>query len=116
MHFFSKHYYLDQHAEFRLETLLHSQFREIKELIMANAQDVKVKLDALTANVAEETTVIASMSTFLDNLEAQMKALQDAAAAAGNIPQDILDEIDALQSAVSANKATITSKITQNTP
>lgn len=82
---------------------------------MATAADVKVKLDALTANVADENTQLAGVATFIDNLQTQMAALQ-AAAKNADIPQEISDEIDALSAAVTTGKTTIVAKIQQNTP
>jgi chromosome segregation ATPase len=93
---------------------LQQKVDQLQENYMATAADVKAKLDALTAQVADENTQIAAMGTFIDNLDGQLAALKTAAANA-EIPQEIMDEIDALSTAVSTGKTAITAKITTPT-
>lgn len=81
---------------------------------MATQAEVKEKLDALTANVADETTQIGGMETLLDNLAALIKTLQGQVAAA-DVPQNIVDQVDALAGAVGANKQRIIDDIKKNT-
>lgn len=87
----------------------------LTEIIMATQAEVKAKLDALTADVADETTQIAGIEQVLDNLAAIITALRDAATNA-DVPQAIVDQIDALGAAVGGNKARIIADIQKGTP
>lgn len=82
---------------------------------MATQADIKAQLDALTANVADETTVIGGMETLLDNLATLIQSLKDAATNA-QIDPAIVDQITALGTAVSANKTRISADVVKNTP
>jgi hypothetical protein len=64
-----------------------------------------VTLDTLTQDVADETTLDASIIALLDNISAQLKA-------AGNDQA----KLDALDAAINANKAAIAAAIQANTP
>lgn len=85
------------------------------ETIMASQADVKAKLDALTANVADETTKIAGIETVLDNLATIIADLKTQVANA-DVPQAIVDQIDALDAAIGQNKQRIVDDINKNTP
>lgn len=82
---------------------------------MATNAEIKTKLDALTADVAEETNVIAGMETLLSNLSEIIAKLKLDATNA-QVDPAIVDQIDALGQAVSANKTRIAKDVTDNTP
>lgn len=88
---------------------------ENQETIMATNAEIKTKLDALTADVAEETNVIAGMETLLSNLSEIIAKLKLDATNA-QVDPAIVDQIDALGQAVSANKTRIAKDVTDNTP
>lgn len=95
--------------------LMLNQIITQEKTVMATQADVKTKLDALTADVADETTQIGGVEQVLDNLETLLKSLQGQVANA-DVPQAIVDQIDALAGAVSGNKARIIADIQKNTP
>jgi hypothetical protein len=82
---------------------------------MATQAEVKAKLDALTAEVADENTVIGGLTTLVDNLSGQLNTLK-ANAANADIPQALMDEIDGLSTAVATGKSAIVKAVTDNTP
>lgn len=83
--------------------------------IMATQAEIKVQLDAITADVADETTQIAGIETVLDNLAAIIAKLQ-ADATNAQVDPAIVAQITALQAAVGGNKARIIDDIKKNTP
>lgn len=84
--------------------------------IMATQVQIREKLDAVTKGVADEKTEIGGMRLAFANLAALIKALQDQVAAAGtDIPQDIVDTVDALNGAVNENKQAIHDEVAANT-
>lgn len=86
-----------------------------QEVLMATQAEVKAKLDALTADVADEASVIGSVETLLTNLQALIQQLKDAATNA-QVDPAIVSQIDALAGAVGANKARIAADVAANTP
>jgi len=82
---------------------------------MATQADIKAKLDALTANVADEDTVIAGLETLLGNLGKMISDLK-AQLANADIPQGLLDQVDAIGAAVTSQKAKIVADVVANTP
>lgn len=66
-------------------------------------------LDQLTADVAAQTTVDASIEQLLDNVVAQLKVLQ------ASSPVDPA-ALKALTDQIEANNAAIVAKVTANTP
>ncbi len=85
------------------------------DAIMASQADVKAKLDALSANVADEKTVIGSVETLLSNLQQQIRDLQTKITNA-DVPQEIVDAVDALSQAVTDNKTQLANDVAANTP
>jgi len=92
-----------------------ADFNTKMDTLMAKHDEVMASLNAVSANVADEKTVIGSVETLLANLAAQIKALQDAAVNA-DIPQDIVDGIAALSQAIADNKTQLANDVAANTP
>lgn len=82
---------------------------------MATQAQVREKLTALLANVADETSKLEGIEKLLENLSTQIKALQDQIANA-DVPQDIADSVDAIGAAVDQGKQRILDDINKNTP
>lgn len=91
-----------------LYNLLLQDFKTVNDkldLILAKETKMATTLDDLTADVAQETTVDASIVTLLNNIAAQLKAAgQDQA------------KLDALHAAIQSNIQTISGAVTANTP
>jgi|SRR5882762_930711 len=85
------------------------------DTIMATQADIKAKLDALTANVADLPTIEGSLETLLTNLQVIIAALK-AQIANTDVPQALIDQVDALSAAVSTHKQKIIDDVTANTP
>lgn len=92
------HVYL--HADPTLEALITHFIKEVQFMTAA--------LDQLSADVAAQTTVVASVTTLLSTLSAQL-----AAAAASNDPQAA---ILAVKDNIDANTAALSAAVTANTP
>ena len=75
-------------------------------------EKIMAKLDDLVAEVAEETSVIASAGTLLDGLTAQVRALRDDLADAGVDTA----KVDAVLASLQANKAALQEAVVRNTP
>ena len=82
---------------------------------MSNVEQVKAVLAAVSQDVADEHTVIGSVEVLLKNLADQIAALK-AAAEDVSVPQDVVDMISALQTAVDANKTQLAGDVAANTP
>jgi ABC-type transporter Mla subunit MlaD len=90
-------------------------------VIMAGVADIKASVDALSAKVTEEETVIDSVVTLLNGLSAMIADLkaQLAAAIANNDPaaiQAVADSLAALSTKVDADKQKLADAATANTP
>jgi len=85
------------------------------ETIMTTQAEIKTMLDAVTADVADETTQIGGIETVLTNLDVIITDLQ-AAATNAQVDPAIVSTITALQAAVSQNKSRIIADIQKNTP
>src|SRR5262249_3096527 len=83
--------------------------------IMANQDALRAQLDAIAADVADESTVIASVETLLGNLAKAISDLKDELKNT-DVPQDIVDKITALGTAVDTNKARLAKDVVDNTP
>lgn len=92
------HVYL--HADPTLEALITHFIKGVQFMTAA--------LDQLSADVAAQTTVVASVTTLLSTLSAQL-----AAAAASNDPQAA---ILAVKDTIDANTAALSAAVTANTP
>jgi len=88
----------------KLDTLLEND-KLIITLLISNSKKEMALLDQLTADVANETTVDASVETLLTNLSAQITA-------AGTDPV----ALKALTDQMEANAAALSAAITANTP
>lgn len=99
----------DQHVLKKLDTLSKQM-----ETLMATQAQVREKLTALLANVADETSKLEGIEKLLENLSTQIKALQDQIANA-DVPQDIADSVDAIGAAVDQGKQRILDDINKNT-
>src|SRR5437868_6795394 len=82
--------------------------------LMAKADDVRVLVTKLRTDVADQTTVIASVGTLLDNLSKIIADLKDKVAAA-DIPQDIVDSVAAIDQAVIDGKDALAKDVKDNT-
>lgn len=100
----------DQHVLKKIDTLSKQM-----ETLMATQAQVREKLTALLANVADETSKLEGIEKLLENLSTQIKALQDQIANA-DVPQDIADSVDAIGAAVDQGKQRILDDINKNTP
>ena len=60
-------------------------------------------------DVADESTLIASVSTMIDGLEAQIAAIP-------GIPADVQTQIDSVFNAAELNKAALTAALVKGTP
>jgi hypothetical protein len=95
-------------------------FQKVSQ-IMASIQDIKDKLVALQASVANETTVDQSIITLVQGLSSSIGDLkkQLADALASNDPtalQAVVDGLGAVPQTVDANAASIAAAVTTNTP
>ncbi len=91
----------------KLDTVIQRLDKTNETLTALTAQMEKLMslIDDLTADVADERTVIDSAVTLLGNLSDQL-------AAAGNDPV----KLAALKDAIDANKATLAAAVVKNTP
>jgi hypothetical protein len=83
--------------------------------LMATQQQVRDMIAAINAGVADETTAIGSFELVLSNLNQKITDLTTAAQNA-DVPQDIVDQLTALQVATGANKQRILDDVQKNTP
>lgn len=104
---------------------LSQQLVQMEKKLMATAQDLQAKMDALKAEVARNTDVDASIKAALDgqttmvaDLKTQIEALKNAGA--GAVTQEQLDALDASAgdtlNTLKANNDDLASKVTANTP
>jgi chromosome segregation ATPase len=87
--------------------------------LMATVTDVKAKIDALTAKVTAEETVIDSVVTLLNGLTAIIADLKAQLTAAGTDPvalQAVSDQLDALGAKIDADKTKLGDAVTADTP
>jgi hypothetical protein len=77
--------------------------------------NIKQQLTDLKNDLAQETTVVASVSTFIQGLSSQLTDALAAAKANGVDEQDIADLV-ALDAGVKANIQALTAATVQNTP
>ena len=82
---------------------------------MATQAELKAKLDAVAANVADEDTVISSVETLLTNLGTLITDLRNQLANAA-VPQALLDQADAIATVVTNQKAKLAADVVANTP
>jgi hypothetical protein len=75
---------------------------------------LQTKLDALSAEVATNTTVEGSTKTLIQGLSAQLTAALAAASSAGATP-DQLAELTTLQTTLAANDADLAAAVAANT-
>lgn len=93
----------------------------VQQLLTGQAQEAKTmsaiddQITALTADVAEETTVNQSAVTLINGFAAQLAAAIAAAQAAGATPAE-LASLTALGTSISANTTALTAALTANTP
>lgn len=99
----------DQHVLKKIDTLSKQM-----ETLMATQAQVREKLTALLANVADETSKLEGIEKLLENLSTQIKALQDQIANA-DVPQAIVDAVDVISAAVDQGKQRILDDINKNT-
>jgi len=100
------HVHDDRETRHFLEKIL-----EIQHLIIQKLNDMAATLDQILADTADESTVIDSLATLTAGLKAQLDAVL-----AGNLTPDQQAKVDAIFSAVDANKAKVAKAVTDNTP
>ncbi len=96
--------------EKKLDRIIQQQEREL--IKMAKLDDA---ITALTAEVAKDTTVIASAITLIKGIAAQIQAAVDAALAAGATPAQLKALTD-LQASVAANDTALAAAVAAGTP
>jgi len=83
---------------------------------MPTKADLKAVLDALTKDVADQTSVVTSNHQLLTNLTAMVADLTAKINAADNIPQDIVDQANAIDQTLKQNSNQIVQDVIANTP
>jgi hypothetical protein len=84
--------------------------------MITNLQSVRDALSALTSGVGDNTTAIGSMDAVLTNISDLVTQLKQAAENhAEAIPQDILDGLTNLQTALASNKDHILGQVAKGT-
>jgi uncharacterized coiled-coil protein SlyX len=78
------------------------------DLIIANQEKTMASIDDVISDIADETSTIAGLSTFI-------QGLKDAIAAQGLSP-DVQAKIDRVFASVEANKATLAAALSANVP
>lgn len=99
----------DQHVLKKIDTLIQQM-----EKLMATQSQIRDKLTALLANVADSTSKLDGIEKLLANLSTMIKTLQDQIANQ-DVPQDISDSVDAIGAAVDQGKQRILDDINKNT-
>lgn len=94
----------------RIEALLTTVLLQ-EGTLMAAAADLQTRIDALTTNVAADTSAVSSAITLLQGLSAEIAALKT-----GVTDPTQLAAIDALSSTVSAQAAALAAAVVANTP
>lgn len=99
------------------------QLDRMEKTMAITAADVKVKLDALNAEVARNTDVDASIVQALDgntqiiaDLKTEIDRLNAAGGASAEELQGLADSADASLTTLKANNETLAAKVTQGTP
>lgn len=98
-----------RHGSSKLERLIVRQADRIINQIQKAEQHIMVNLDALTAAVAEDTTVSQSIVTMLNGIAQQLADL----IAAGTVNEA---ELQGLVDQIKANSQTLSDAVTANTP
>lgn len=83
---------------------------------MATQQQLRDMLAALTKDVGDQTTVVASNHQLLTNLTVQIAELAAKINNADNIPQDIVDQANAIDQTLKTNSNQIVQDVIANTP
>lgn len=110
---FHVHHYHDHDPQ--IEGLLRGIGRkldEMKELIMASLDEMKQSISALSAEVGEETTIVASVATLIDGLNERLK---NAVATAADL-DDLKSQVTNIMTAAVANKQVLAQKVQEGTP
>ena len=89
----------------RLLTSIDTRLQNLADVLAHQGERIMATLDDLSADVADEASVIGSVETLLTNLSAQL-------AAAGTDPT----KIQAIKDAIDANKARLSAAVVANTP
>lgn len=97
------------------DALFKAMFHSLKEDFAKMSTTVQEAIDALTADVAQETSVNQSAITLIQGIPALISAAVAAAQAAGATP-DQLAAFDSLNSTIAANSAALSSAVTSGTP
>lgn len=81
-----------------------ARLTRMETLLMTTTAQVKEALTAVTTDVADETHALNAFDTTLANIATKLDSLVQQVAANGNVPQEIADQIAALQLAISQNR------------
>lgn len=93
-----------------------AQVLTMETKIMTTQAELKAKLDAVVANVADLPTKIQGIEQVLTNLAAEIKRLQDLIANSSNeVDPAIVAQVDAIDAAITSGKQRILDDINANT-
>lgn len=90
----------------KLDVILHKL-----DILLTKERQIMATLDELVADVTAESTVVASVLTFIDGLKQQL-----ADALAGGVSPAAQAKVDAIFAQVEANKTSLSNAIVANTP